>query len=201
MSLKETLRSTAKAYDADPQYYAQQWDNFTPKSADKDLVGLLAAALPQGAAILDIGSGSGRDLKRLCNLGFDPQGLDTSIGLAEIAKQYAPVTLGDMRAMPFSDDSFDGVLAAASLLHLPAADAQIALAEIRRVLRPGGWLAIGVKEGQGEIVDSAGRFFHLYRAEVLDALLVEAGFVIKHQATDIDQERQIAWLIRIAQTE
>ena len=46
--------------------------------------------------------------------------------------------VGDAQALPFSDAQFDAVLAASMLYHLPDLDA--GLAELRRVLRPGGRL-------------------------------------------------------------
>src|SRR5947209_5469031 len=49
---------------------------------------------------------------------------------------------GDATAMPFDDGSFDRVIAAEVLEHVPAD--QRALAEIARVLRPGGMLAVTV---------------------------------------------------------
>lgn len=190
--------STVRAYNADPQRYARQWDGFTPVSPDKDIVGLLAEGLAPGARVLDVGSGSGRDLKRMCDLGFDITGLDVSEGLAQIARQYAPVVVADMCAMPFEDDSFDGVLAAASLLHLTRMEALVALKEIKRVLRPGGVLSLGVKAGQGEFTDSAGRYFCLYNDKAIDSLLEFVGYDVYHRATDVDEKRNTTWLIRTA---
>lgn len=192
------LHDTVRAYDSNPQGYAQQWDNFVPASHDKDMVGLLAETLPTGARVLDLGSGSGRDLKRMQDLGLCAQGLDVSEGLARIARQYAPVIIGDMRCIPFAQNTFDGVLAAASLLHLPVNEVPVALSEIKRVLRPRGILAMVVKGGAGELKDDAGRFFHLYDDKTLDARLSQAGFTVTHRATDVDAARDTTWLIRVA---
>ena len=57
----------------------------------------------------------------------------------------------DLRRLPFAGGSIGGVVAFYSLIHLPRADVDVALAEIRRVLRPGGRLLASVHEGHGRI--------------------------------------------------
>jgi ubiquinone/menaquinone biosynthesis C-methylase UbiE len=72
-------------------------------------------------------------------------GLDTNaerLAWAEREGVQAELVLGDAHALPFEDGSFDKVLATEVLEHL--ADDQRALAELHRVLRPGGVLAISV---------------------------------------------------------
>ena len=70
--------------------------------------------------------------------------------------------------------TFDGVWAAASLLHLPKARIHQALQEIRRVLKPDGGFFITVKKGEGEaLVDNhvGKRFFAYYQPQELTQLL------------------------------
>jgi SAM-dependent methyltransferase len=70
---------------------------------------------------------------------------DLSLGMLQEARQNLGGSLGeftfveaDAQAIPFPDTSFDGVIANHMLYHVP--DRETALAEIRRVLRPGGHL-------------------------------------------------------------
>src|SRR5258706_59421 len=79
-----------------------------------------AALLPAPASVLDVGCGSGRDLRALSALGLTCTGLDLSPRLAYLAAEYSgcPVIIGDMRVLPIPDATFMGVWASASLLHL-----------------------------------------------------------------------------------
>lgn len=108
--------------------------------------------------------------------------------------------VADARALPVADGVVDGVLALASLLHLPRPDLPVALAEIARVLRPGGHVAVALKEGEGEYADPAGRHFTLWDAAGLDAALARAGLRVAHASSDADQLGQpIPWIQRVAQ--
>jgi len=189
--------TTIETYDRLADQYAQQWDGMTPDSDEDDLVLLLDRELPRKSSVLDAGSGSGRDLQRLVALGHSPQGLDASDALSTIARQYAPVVTGDMRDMPFSEASFDGILLSASLLHLDANGAVEAMNECHRTLKPNGILVLSVKGGEGEIVDSQGRFFHFYDATSLDELISSAGFSVLSGGSNVDSARNVEWLNRI----
>lgn len=93
-----------------------------------------------GAAVLDAGCGTGGLLRRLAAAepGWRLQGLD----FAEIAVRTTrertglPATLGSVTALPFGDGQFDAVVSCDVVCQVP--DARAALAEFRRVVRPGG---------------------------------------------------------------
>ncbi|MFC7204578.1 class I SAM-dependent methyltransferase [Haloferax namakaokahaiae] len=55
---------------------------------------------------------------------------------------------GDMRALPFADDAFDGVWNCVSFLHVPQDDARRTLREFQRVLTDGGVVYLSVKRGE-----------------------------------------------------
>lgn len=96
-------------------------------------------------AILDIGCGTGRLLERMA-AGFPRAaryGIDPSGGMLSAARKRRPsLTLcsGSSEALPFPEDSFDLVTTTLSFHHWP--DKAGALTEVRRVLRPGGVLAL-----------------------------------------------------------
>jgi ubiquinone/menaquinone biosynthesis C-methylase UbiE len=108
-----------------------------------------------GERILEIGPGAGyysldvasRLLPggRLDVLDVQPDMLDGLMrrAAADNVENIIPIQ-GDAQALPFPDDSFDGVFLIAVLGEVPAPGA--ALREIRRVLKPGGRLVVG--EGQ-----------------------------------------------------
>lgn len=164
-----------------------------------------AALVPPGGRVLDVGCGPGRDLAGLARLGLGSVGLDRSRGMLRQARQRTtrPLLLGDMRRLPVRPGLLDGLWVSASFLHLPKADGPAVLSEFRRVLRAGGVLYLGVKEGTGEgwtSDDSHGhvlpRFFAYYQAAELDERLAEAGFAVVDGWSRAD--RQQRWLNRLA---
>lgn len=111
-----------------------------------------AAALPEGAEVLDLGCGSGRPIADwLIGRGFRLTGVDASPGLiarCRIAFPEHEWRVADMRGLDL-DRRFDGVLAWFSSFHLTA-EAQGAMAVVyARHLRPGGVLMFigGPKRG------------------------------------------------------
>jgi SAM-dependent methyltransferase len=110
-----------------------------------------------GCRLLDLGCGAGRHSFEAFRRGADVVALDYSLdevsGVNEMLgamslEGQAPATAraagvrGDALALPFADATFDRVIAAEVLEHLPADTA--AMTEIARVVRPGGWVAVTV---------------------------------------------------------
>ena len=93
---------------------------------------------PDTARALDVGCGPGFYLATL--RGTPPSahhvGVDLSLGMAAEAGSVADVLVGDAQRLPFVDASFDVLIAAHMLYHVPDADA--AVFEFARVLAPGG---------------------------------------------------------------
>lgn len=109
-------------------------------------------SLPSGSLILETGCGLGNDGLELLRAGYRLVETDVSPGqLAEARRLHRQAGFGerslhllaDACRLPFTDASFDGLLMVASLHHLP--DPGKALAEARRVLRPGGLLVLGTE--------------------------------------------------------
>ena len=89
--------------------------------------------------LLDAGCGAGMALRLAADLGAAVSGIDASAALLEVARDRLPgVTLehGDLETLPFEDDAFDVVTGFNSFQY--AANPVAALAEARRVTRPGG---------------------------------------------------------------
>lgn len=104
-----------------------------------------ASALPKGARVLDLGAGIGRHALALARAGMQVAALDASeqsgkvIGsAAQAADLEIDVRQGAMTDLPFADGAFDHVLSWNVIYHGDESVAARTLAEVRRVLRPGG---------------------------------------------------------------
>jgi len=99
----------------------------------------LAGDMGEGRAILEIGCGSGMGLAYLRQRAARVVGGDYTQALLDEARAHlerAPVARFDAQALPFPDASFDVVLMLEMVYYIP--DLDRALAEARRVLKPGG---------------------------------------------------------------
>jgi ubiquinone/menaquinone biosynthesis C-methylase UbiE len=103
---------------------------------------------PPGARVLDLGCGTGAVARLLAGrpgiaevLGVDPSPVFVRKA-RELAAGAANLSFreGDARSLGLPDAGFDVAVAHTCLCHVP--DAEAALAELFRVLRPGGWLAL-----------------------------------------------------------
>jgi MPBQ/MSBQ methyltransferase len=93
---------------------------------------------------LDAGCGTGFQTAILDEMGYVTHGLDLSRQLLRAARARlgrTPLAQGDVQALPYRDDSFAAVTCCGSTLSY-VDDARQALAEIARVLRPGGRLLV-----------------------------------------------------------
>jgi SAM-dependent methyltransferase len=103
---------------------------------------VLFAAIAEGRPdrVLEVGCGQGELAQRLAaELGVPVVAIDHSPRMVELAQERGvDAKVGDVQAIAFPDESFDCVVAAWMLFHVP--DLDRGLAEIARVLRPGGRL-------------------------------------------------------------
>jgi demethylmenaquinone methyltransferase/2-methoxy-6-polyprenyl-1,4-benzoquinol methylase len=94
-----------------------------------------------GLRLADIGGGTGNYAEALKREGWDPVVIDRSESmLARAAAKGLETVEADAQRLPFDDESFDAVTMISMLHHVE--DRSRALAEARRILRPGGRLVV-----------------------------------------------------------
>ena len=104
------------------------------------IIDLLADRFHAGVDVLEVGSGAGGITEFLR---FPVTGLDSAFDRTELnATPYLRRVQGQAQAMPFESGSFNVVVAAEVLEHIPASDREAALGEMLRVLRPGGRMIV-----------------------------------------------------------
>lgn len=120
--------------------------------------------LSPGQKVLDVGCGPGSITLGLAEYGGEVIGLDQAeeviagaqAGIGKTAREKGlklEFQVGDLLALPFPDGHFDVVFAHQVMLHIPAPQLDPAFTELRRVLKPGGLLAI--RDGKPEYGGSA----------------------------------------------
>ena len=153
-----------------------------------------------GERVLDLGCGFGRHAFEAYRRGAHVVAVDrsqeevtsvTSMFRAMAAAGEAPddvvarAVRADLLSLPFPDASFDVVMASEVLEHIP--DDDVAMAEIARVVRPGGRVAVTVPRWWPERVcwalsrdyhDVPGGHVRIYRGDVLADRLTRAGLTV-----------------------
>ena len=163
--------------------YSATVDEYEAAHASKlaDIVARFAASLRAPSLILDVGCGPGRDLERFTAHGHVARGLELNPEFVVRARRHAPTTQCDVRdvADHYPSEFFDGIWAAASLVHLPTADMHDVLAQLGRLLRPGGKLFVSVRStGETGWLDEPDgrRWYMVWAADALAAAVTAAGF-------------------------
>ncbi|QIG98968.1 MULTISPECIES: class I SAM-dependent methyltransferase [unclassified Bradyrhizobium] len=120
---------------------------FGPLTAQSVDVTLDAAGVIGGCDVLDVCTGHGVLALAATERGAKVSAVDFSDAMVAAARRNVPsmdCRQGDAQDLPYPDNAFDAVVCGYGILHVPEPDR--ALAEMRRVLRPGGRVAISVWE-------------------------------------------------------
>jgi SAM-dependent methyltransferase len=174
-ALKHELR---QAYDAEAE--AREGMADTPwKAEERDR---FAARLREAGAstLLEIGAGHGVSGRYFADEGFKVTCVDLSPELvAHCRAKGLDAAVMDFGDLAFEDASFDAVFGMNCLLHVPKSELPGVLAEVRRVLAPGGlfyWGQYGGQEHEGVWETDAyepKRFFSFFTAEAVEAVAAE----------------------------
>lgn len=177
----------------------------------EDVHKLLNSNMPQGAKLLEIGCGSGRDASRAMAAGFDIVAVDGSQSLLVEAEKLHPELASRLHCrklpdvLPFADQSFDGFFSIACLMHFGQAELAQIMHELARVIRSGGRGLVSVPTGRSDIdgngLDQHGRVFNLMPATDWQKTFAEAGFISDVGAEEPDSlgRAGITWITLLLQ--
>lgn len=178
MQSPDPLTASVAAYSAHAGTYAVE---HAAKMSEQ--VQRFADSLPAPSRILDAGCGPGRDLARFAAHGHVPVGVELNPIFVGMANVHAPTSLCDLRDVDkqFPEGSFDGIWAAASLVHLGVPDVEAVLAHFSTLLRPKGKLFVAVRSmGETGWLDEPDgrRWYTVWEPAELMASVAAAGFVV-----------------------
>jgi ubiquinone/menaquinone biosynthesis C-methylase UbiE len=181
-------------------HIAPGWYNFRHWSIFKTELEKLAGRWQRGK-LINLGCGHGADFLPFKE-SFELYGVDFSIEMLKLAWKYAAkfdysaeLVQADVRQLPYSDETFDWAISAATYHHIKGKDERLkAFIELRRVLKPGaeafitGWNkwqpAFWFKSREVYIPwrgrdNTLLRYYHLFSYFELEKLVKKAGFAIQ----------------------
>jgi SAM-dependent methyltransferase len=174
------------------EYVRRIFDELRHKPLDRQLLDRFAAdvrgAGPTPLPACDMGCGPGHVARYLSEQGLEVVGVDLSPAMVERARQLTPQVefrQDDMLTLDVPDESWAGIAAFYSIIHIPRSDLPQALGELCRVLRPGGLLLLAFHLGSETVhldewwghpvsVD-----FFFFQSEEMATYLRAAGFEIE----------------------
>jgi ubiquinone/menaquinone biosynthesis C-methylase UbiE len=181
------------AYDAAAHEYAKQlFHELDGKPLDRKLLDLFAERVIPLGKTCEIGCGPGEVAHYLKGRGVDVVGIDLSPNMIEEARKLSPhikFAWGDVFDLQFEDHSFGGVVAFYLIVNFQQEGVPKALAEIFRVLIPGGILLLSFHLGQ-ETIHFEEFFeqkvpidFILFSQDEIVDMLKNSGFEINEAVT------------------
>jgi SAM-dependent methyltransferase len=121
------------------EWWQRQFTDGVDPEYTEQILPLIAQHLPSSGRLLDVGCGEGQVARVAAAAGLDVLGIDPALTQVAVARERGggpTYAQGSATDLGVEDDSFDAAVACLVFEHIPDVDA--ALAEVARVLRPGG---------------------------------------------------------------
>ena len=206
MTPQDHKRTVALGYDKMGEAYGKLATRYrTAQRARYESI--LLDRLDEGARVLDLGCGSGIPTTRRLARKFQVTGVDISEKQVERARKNVPTAefiCADMAALDFPPDTFDGVSAFYSIIHLPRNEQAALLTAITNWLRPGGTFVACLGTGDHEVdYDEtwvgAPMFWSTYDAETNRRLVEESGLqtisALEETTTSHGDSETFLWVV------
>ena len=187
--MNQEFKDVQNSYDRVAAEYVQRISGeLEHKPLDRQLLDRFAMRFEGLGPVCDLGCGPGHVARYLHERGVPVIGIDLSPVMMEQARRLNPgieFRQGNMLSLDIEDGAWGGIVAFYSIIHLPRSEIAAALAEMKRVLRPGGLLLLAFHIGdetlhldewwgQRVTVD-----FHFFRSEEMADSLRTAGFEVE----------------------
>ena len=132
-----------------------------------------------GGIIIDIGAGSGRDIKYFKDKGYVVEGIDASKKMCRLATAYSGIEVICGRIQDwYRQERYDGIWANASLLHLVLDEIEEFVCRASGYLKPNGVFYISMKKGIQTGYDNNGRFSTDFSEEKVQQIVSKSSAFI-----------------------
>jgi ubiquinone/menaquinone biosynthesis C-methylase UbiE len=177
--MAEKRRLVRKGYDRIAEEY--QADRYTLDNR-KELEEF-AGSLPKNAKVLDVGCGAGIPAaKFLIESEFEVVGIDFSETMLKLARKNVPEATfirKDMTELDFAENSFDGLTAFYSIIHVPREKHSLLFESFHRILKSDGIMLVCMGPDEWEATEEyygTSMFWSHYDPEKSLQLVKDAGF-------------------------
>ena len=169
--MEKYKEETINAYNKNAGFFSQKFKELTDLKRRYEFQRFID--LLSGKDILDLGCGSGDHSEYFVKQGLNVRCIDISKEMIRLCKKKGlNASVMDIEDLRFTPESFDGIWAVTSLLHIPKAKISLVMDKLYKILKNNGILYVCVKEGEGEglIEDkelNSQRFFSFWKKEEL----------------------------------
>ncbi len=205
------LSQTAAGYDTVAEEYVRRiYHELDGKPFDRELLDRFADRLRGRGVVCDMGCGPGHIARYLADRGLEVVGVDLSPGMVAQAAALnpgIPFRVGNMLALDEPDESWAGITAFYSIIHISPDEMAAALSELRRVLKPGGLLLLAFHIGHESIrVEEmwdkpVALDFWFYRSAEMTDYLAQAGYEVEEAlerepyAPEVEHQSRRAYIL------
>lgn len=141
---------TKQVYEDNTKYFQEIFEEHAFNLVEQDIIDF-STYFKDGKKLLEIGCGTWYHALKFKELLFDVLGIDIAENMVTIAKQrWINAFVCDMEDMDFPADSFDGVWAYTSFLHIKKSDIENVLKKVFELLKSSGMIWISLKMGEWE---------------------------------------------------
>ena len=174
---------------------------------DARALGLRLLAPSENDQVLEIGFGTGHGLVEIAERLADGGrvfGVDVSLGMLGVARKrvqasglehrIAVLQLGDAKLLPYRRSSFDAVFMSFTLELFAETEIPNVLAEVARVLRPGGRLGVVSMhdDGNRHLIVDLYRFLHRHFPHIVDCQPIDVCSYLEHAELIVSETKSIS---------
>lgn len=210
--------ATSSAVNAEKHFYdriSKAYDFISDSSEHRAReIGLELLAAAPGESVLEIGFGTGHSLVSLAQAVGETGrvvGLDISDGMRDVAArrlkdeglaERVQLDLGDASSLSYGDNEFDAVYTSFTLELFPLDKIPQVLAEVRRVLKPGGRLAVvsmAAREHAGLLTDIY-KWLHRHFPHFIDCQPIDAAGLVQDAGFQLGERKDMEiWTLPVVQ--
>jgi len=194
------MNNTIEYYNMNSQTLCEKYDSIDLSVIHKDMLDFFKGC----NTLLEIGSGSGRDMVFMVRNGFNVYGIDGSQGMIKNALINYPelknkLFLSELpNSIPQFENKFDGIFSIATLMHFSERDLTFILKDIYKLLKPASPVYISVSNIRKSIDD---RLFIAYDKEDWQRIFENNNFIINEIIENTDSSvKDIVWYSFLMET-